>query len=191
MFHHGTPPLTDSLCGCIIHKPTATRHAHEIENHIQFKSIAAKSRNVTGIESATFSSLFMDLHIKLLEASDVPSADVLSKSDCYVRISSSTSSQVWQTKVADDTSHPIWNEEFHIPITSSMKDVITLTLMDDDAVTKDDEISSRKFKVTDFQPGKVVDDWWVFEPLKGFDTGGKVRIVFHLSPCGRAAFVEE
>lgn len=133
----------------------------------------------------------MELHIKVLEAADIPSADVLSHSDGYIKITTSTSSQVWRTKVVDDSSHPVWNEEFHIPITSSMKDVVTFTLMDKDSVTRDDEISQRDFPVTSFPPGKIIDDWWQFQPMKGFKSGGKVRLVFHLSRCGQTAFVEQ
>ncbi|OHS97684.1 C2 domain containing protein [Tritrichomonas foetus] len=130
----------------------------------------------------------MILHIKAIEGADIPKMDVAGKSDPYLKFTLSTSSQKWKTKTVNNSLTPVWNEELHLPITSSLKDELTVQLYDDDNVSKDDIISSLKFKVDDFKEGKVTDKWYNFEPAKGVKNGGKVRLVFHLDKSGKEAF---
>ncbi|KAK8890065.1 Protein Aster-C [Tritrichomonas musculus] len=130
----------------------------------------------------------MELHIKAIEAAEVPKMDTCGKSDPYLKFSLSTSSQTWKTKTKKNTNTPVWNEEFHLPITSNMSDELTIKLYDDDDVSKDDIISSMTFPVRNFQVGKVIDQWYSFTPAKGVKNGGKVRLVFHLDKSGKTAF---
>lgn len=129
----------------------------------------------------------MELHIKAIEAADVPKMDTAGKSDPFLTFQLSTSSQKWKTKSKKNTVTPVWNEEFHLPITSSLNDELTVKLYDDDDVSKDDIISSKIFKVREFPVGKVVDQWYSFNPSKA-KSGGKVRLVFHLDKSGKEAF---
>lgn len=133
-------------------------------------------------------TFIMELHIRAVEASDVPKMDTAGKSDPYLKFHLSTSSQEWKTKSKKNTTTPVWNEEFHLPITSGMSDVLTVSLYDDDDVSKDDIISNKGFTVKDFPPGKVVDQWYTFTPVKGAKSGGKVRLVFHLDKSGKTPF---
>lgn len=131
----------------------------------------------------------MELHIKAIEAADVPKMDTAGKSDPFLTFQLSTSSQKWKTKAKKNTVTPVWNEEFHLPITSSLNDELTLKLYDDDDVSKDDIISSKVFKVKDLQVGKVIDQWYTFNPSSSkVKTGGKIRLVFHLDKSGKEAF---
>ena len=130
----------------------------------------------------------MELHIKAIEAADVPKMDTAGKSDPFLTFQLSTSSQKWKTKSKKNTATPVLNEEFHLPITSSMNDELTIKLYDDDDVSKDDIISTKVFKVREFPVGKVVDQWYQFSPAAKVKTGGKVRLVFHLDKSGKPAF---
>lgn len=131
----------------------------------------------------------MILHIRAVEACEVPKMDVIGKSDPYLIFKVSTSSQTWKTKHKNNTDKPVWNEEFHIPITSNMSDELRVELFDKDDVSKDDIISTMNFKVKNFQVGKITDQWYNFTPAKGVKVGGKVRLVFHLDRSGKTAFV--
>ena len=133
----------------------------------------------------------MELHIKAVEACEIPNMDVGGKSDPYLKFTISTSSQEWKTKKVMNTKTPIWNEEFHIPITSAMTDVLTIQIYDWDKGSKDDLISSRQFTVRDFKVGQVVDQWYQFTPVKSAKAGGKVRLVFHLDKSGATPFASK
>lgn len=130
----------------------------------------------------------MELHIKAIEAAEVPKMGTAGKSDPFLSFQLSTSSQKWKTKTKNNTTTPVWNEEFHLPITSNLSDELTVKLSDDDNVSKDDIISSKTFKVRDFTVGKVIDQWYSFTPSGKAKSGGKVRLLFHLDISGREAF---
>ena len=130
----------------------------------------------------------MELHIKAIEAAEVPKMDTAGKSDPFLTFQLSTSSQKWKTKAKKNTTTPVWNEEFHLPITSNLTDELTIKLYDDDDVSKDDIISSKSFRVKDFPVGKVIDQWYSFSPAPKVKAGGKVRLVFHLDKSGKEAF---
>ena len=133
----------------------------------------------------------MILHIRAVEACEVPKMDVIGKSDPYLLFKISTSSQTWKTKHKNNTDKPVWSEEFHIPITTNMTDELRVELFDKDDISKDDIISTYNFKVKNFPIGKVIDQWYNFSPVKGVKTGGKVRLVFHLDRSGATAFVSK
>ena len=131
----------------------------------------------------------MILHIRAVEACDVPKMDIFSKSDPYLKFKICTSSQIWKTRVRNNTHVPVWNEEFHLPITSGMSDKLYIELFDKDTISKDDIISTYEFEVKSFPEGKVVEQWYDFAPAKGVKKGGKVRLVFHLTKSGRDPFI--
>ena len=133
----------------------------------------------------------MILHIRAVEACEVPKMDVIGLSDPYLKFELNTTSQKWKTKHVNNTKIPVWNEEFHLPITSSLRDVLNVSLWDKDDGSKDDLISTYDFKLnTDFEIGKVTDKWYQFQPAKGVKTGGKVRLIMQLNSLGKDPFIE-
>ncbi|KAK8875676.1 Protein Aster-C [Tritrichomonas musculus] len=133
----------------------------------------------------------MFLHVRAVEAKDVPIMDYFGKSDPYLYFQVSTSSQKWKTNYINDTVNPCWKEEFHIPITSDNSDKLHVELYDYDRFTRDDLISSYDFDVKDFPVGKIIDKWYDFNPAKGVKTGGSVRLMFHLAKHGWEPFIEQ
>lgn len=131
----------------------------------------------------------MILHIKAVEAKDVPKMDLIGKCDPFLCFRTNLSSQEWKTKVIKKTYTPEWNEEFHIPITSNMDELLHIELYDQDTFTKNDLISTRDFPVNDFQIGQVTDEWYDFAPAPKIPKGGKVRLIFHLANSGDEAFI--
>lgn len=126
----------------------------------------------------------MELLVKAVEAEAIPKLDVTDNSDPFLKIRISTSAQKWKTKTIHNTAEPVWNEEFRIPVTSSLGDILKISLYDDDHISKDDMISCREFKVRDFPIGKVIDSWYTFSPVDGVESGGNIRLVFYLDKIG-------
>ena len=122
----------------------------------------------------------MILHINAVEANDVPSMDLITKSDPYLVFKSNKTKEVWKTKSIKNTDTPVWNEKIKIPITASMDDTITAELWDQDGITHDDLISTLVFIVKYLPVGKDTDIWYNFNPAEGVKKGGKVRLVLHL-----------
>lgn len=135
----------------------------------------------------------MILHIKAIEAKDVPKMDFIGKSDPFLKFTLNTSSQEYRTKTIKKTLAPVWHEEIHIPITSEMNDLLHISLYDEDKISKSDLISTRDFPVSDFPIGKVIEDWYDFSPnpklAKKSISGGKVRLIFHLANSGDEPFI--
>ena len=130
----------------------------------------------------------MELHIKVVEAADVPKMDTAGKSDPFVQLSLSTTSQKWKTKSKNNTSTPVWNEQFTLPITTKLDDILTVELYDKDDVSKSDIISKVVIQVNKIPQGKVNDSWYTMHPEKGVKTGGKLRLVVHLTKPGAEPF---
>ena len=129
-----------------------------------------------------------ELHIKAIEANDIPNMDAVGKSDPFLTFTLNTTNQKWKTKVKDNTHKPAWTEEFHLPLSEDLSDELTVTLIDFDDVSKIDNISKKVFKVRDFVKGQVTDEWYDFEPFKKVKKGGKVRLVFHLDDWKKEPF---
>lgn len=121
----------------------------------------------------------MLLHIKAVEAKEVPKMDIGSLSDPYLTFKLSSSSQEWKTSYKNNTDKPVWNEEFCLPITTQLDDELTVKMFDKDTFV-DDHISTKIFKVNEFPQGKVVDKWYNFTKSNKAPSGGQVRLQFHL-----------
>lgn len=130
----------------------------------------------------------MELHVKVVEAADVPKMDTVGKSDPFVQLSLSTTSQKWKTKAKNNTSTPVWNEQFTLPITTKMDDILTVELFDKDDVSDSDRISSVTIQVNKIPQNKVNDSWYTLHPAKGVKTGGKLRLVVHFTKAGGEPF---
>lgn len=134
----------------------------------------------------------MILHIRALEATGVPKKDIIGLSDPYLMFELSTSSQQWKTKYIKNTKEPVWNDEFHLPITSLLNDVLHVSLWDKDDISKDDLISTIEIKVKNkFPLGKIIDEWYYMRPSKGTPEGGKIRLLVQLSRSGQEPFSDE
>lgn len=132
----------------------------------------------------------MILHVRAIEADDVPKMDIIGKSDPYIIFTMSTSSQKWKTKYKNNTHKPIWNEQFAIPVTTDADDILKVTLYDYDTPKKSDTISTREFPISQFIENKIIDDWFDLQPVKGVPKGGRVRLAFHYAQPGVTPFVD-
>ncbi|XP_031227460.1 cytosolic phospholipase A2 zeta isoform X2 [Mastomys coucha] len=85
---------------------------------------------------------YYDLQVKVLRARNIQHTDKLSKADCYIRLWLPTASfSPNQTRTVVNCSDPEWNETFHYRIHGAVKNVLELTLYDEDVVDSDNVFS--------------------------------------------------
>lgn len=133
----------------------------------------------------------MILHIKVIEAKDVPKMDVVGYSDPYVKFTYDKGPGTYQTRYIEQTLTPVWNEEFHIAILDKKEGLIKAFLYDFDKVSNDDLISTKDFPINSFQIGKVVDNWYEFVAAPKAKKPGCVHLVFHLALPSQTPFCED
>ena len=130
----------------------------------------------------------MLVHIRVIEAKDVPKMDLFGKADPYCLLQISSSRTVYKTKVIKNTYNPIWNEEFHIPVADKNNDSLHILMKDQDAGKSDDPISRLEIRISTIEVDKVLDTWYDMVPVKGVKKGGKLRLVTHLAYPGATPF---
>ncbi|XP_011816447.1 PREDICTED: cytosolic phospholipase A2 delta [Colobus angolensis palliatus] len=97
------------------------------------------------------------LTVRVLEARNLRRADLLSEADSYVILQLSTvPGMKFKTKTLTDTSHPVWNEAFHFLIQSQVKNVLELSIYDEDSVTEDDICFKVLYDISEVLPGKLL-----------------------------------
>ncbi|XP_009997925.1 PREDICTED: cytosolic phospholipase A2 epsilon-like [Chaetura pelagica] len=84
-------------------------------------------------------------------------ADLLSLTDCYVKLWLPTAScREARTRTVRNCRNPVWNETFRFMIQSEVKNILELTVCDEDTFTPDDRLLTVRFDVAKIQPGEKV-----------------------------------
>ncbi|XP_030308087.1 cytosolic phospholipase A2 epsilon-like [Calypte anna] len=97
------------------------------------------------------------LTVKIINMRNLHNADLLSLTDCYVKLWLPTAScQEAQTRTVCNCRNPVWNETFHFMIQSQVKNILELTVCDEDTFTPDDKLLTVRFDVAKIQPGEKV-----------------------------------
>ncbi|NWS72009.1 PA24E phospholipase, partial [Crotophaga sulcirostris] len=97
------------------------------------------------------------LTVKIIGVRNLRKADLLSQTDCYVKLWLPTAScQEAQTRTVSNCRNPVWNETFHFMIQSEVKNILELTVCDEDTFTPDDKLLTVRFDVAKIQPGEKV-----------------------------------
>lgn len=135
----------------------------------------------------------LNLHIKAIEAKNLPRMDVAPYTvDPYLTFRlSSNPSKITKTKYIKQNYNPVWNEEIHLKVNPELNEVLHVELFDHDTLSKDDLISTRDFELSYFPLGKVVDSYHTFFKARGVKKPGQVRLAFHLAKEGDEPFVEK
>ncbi|XP_009872587.1 PREDICTED: cytosolic phospholipase A2 epsilon-like [Apaloderma vittatum] len=100
-------------------------------------------------------------------------ADLLSQTDCYVKLWLPTAScREARTRTVRNCKNPVWNETFHFMIQREVKNILELTVCDEDTLTPDDQLLTVRFDVAKIHPGEKVH--------LNFELNPKSREVSHL-----------
>uniref|UniRef100_A0A8B9EYI2 Phospholipase A2 n=1 Tax=Amazona collaria TaxID=241587 RepID=A0A8B9EYI2_9PSIT len=95
--------------------------------------------------------------VKIIGMRNLRKADVLSQTDCYVKLWLPTAScQEARTRTVCNSRNPVWNETFLFMIQSEVKNILELSVCDEDALTPDDQLLTVRFDVAKVQPGEKV-----------------------------------
>ncbi|KAL2525719.1 Synaptotagmin-4 [Abeliophyllum distichum] len=77
------------------------------------------------------------LSVTVISAEDLPSADLLGKSDPFVELTMKKSEQKYTTRVLNDTLNPVWNQTFDLVIEDGLHELLILEVWDHDTFGKD------------------------------------------------------
>jgi Ca2+-dependent lipid-binding protein len=95
-------------------------------------------------------------------AANVPSADLLSKSDAYMRLHIKGPTKC-KTEVLMNDNDPEWNESLYLLVDDVNARKLTLQIMDDDGdLGSDDVIGETKLSLADLLPNETKDVWLEF-----------------------------
>ncbi|XP_008057682.1 cytosolic phospholipase A2 delta [Carlito syrichta] len=95
------------------------------------------------------------LTVKVLEARNLRRADLLSEADPYVTLQLPTAPGMkFKTKTVVNSSHPVWNETFSFLIQTRVKNVLELSIYDEDSVSEDDVCFKVLYDISEVLPGK-------------------------------------
>ncbi|XP_025889195.1 cytosolic phospholipase A2 epsilon-like [Nothoprocta perdicaria] len=107
------------------------------------------------------------LTVRIIQMRNAPRADFLSQSDCYVSLWLPTASdEKFRTKTIKNCRNPVWNETFYFRVQREVKNILEMTVSDDDII-RDDEHAIVLFD------------------LDKISLGEKVLTAFPLNPQGR------
>ncbi|XP_035751646.1 cytosolic phospholipase A2 epsilon [Egretta garzetta] len=97
------------------------------------------------------------LTVKIISMRNLRKADLLSQTDCYIKLWLPTAScREARTRTVRNSRNPVWNETFHFMIQSEVKNILELTVYDKDTFTPDDQLLTVHFDVAKIQPGEKV-----------------------------------
>lgn len=130
----------------------------------------------------------MQVHVRVVEAKELPKMDLFGKTDAFALLQYNASRNIQKTKVIQDDYTPVWNEEFHFTAEDLSIDTLTVFLKDDDNGNSDDPISALKLPMNTFPVGQVVDKWYSLTPVRGVKKGGQIRLTIHVAEPGAAPF---
>ncbi|XP_066133064.1 cytosolic phospholipase A2 epsilon [Saccopteryx bilineata] len=89
------------------------------------------------------------LTVRVIRMRNIRQADMVSQTDCYVSLWLPTASQErLRTRTISNCTNPEWNESFNFQIQSQVKNVLELSVCDEDAVTPDDHLLTVLYDLT-------------------------------------------
>ncbi|XP_053884570.1 cytosolic phospholipase A2 zeta isoform X2 [Malaclemys terrapin pileata] len=125
---------------------------------------------------------YYNLTVKVLRARNIQGTDLLSKADCFVKLRLPTASPVsYRTQVVDNSSNPEWNETFQYRIHSAVKNILELSLFDEDVLIND-ELTSIVFDVGGIKPGQPLKRTFKLNP----EAQEELDVEFYLEKCSDA-----
>ncbi|KAJ1103985.1 hypothetical protein NDU88_001401 [Pleurodeles waltl] len=88
------------------------------------------------------------LSVRVVEARNITSGDLITGADCFVCLSMpSATDRKFITKTVSNSTGPFWGESFQFTIYSHIKNILHMSLMDEDLITKDDHLYTVYFDV--------------------------------------------
>ncbi|KAJ5068444.1 c2 domain-containing protein [Anaeramoeba ignava] len=132
------------------------------------------------------------IHVRLIEAKGLKSADIGGKSDPYVTLSINGIRPFHKSKIQKATLDPVWNEDFQLNVKDPDKDIVLIGISDWDRIGAHDLLGFIRLRVSEFLNREPHDIWRDCEGRKpGTKEKGKVHMVIHYLPKGIPFEVEK
>jgi len=122
----------------------------------------------------------MQLNLRVVEARGIPKNDILSESDPYCLVQISGTSDVHKTKIVNNTSSPVFLQEFKLVI-PDVRNSLHLLVRDDDTFSADDSIGKLELIISSIPYDQIIDKWYPLRPSEGIDNAGEIHLVLHLA----------
>ncbi|XP_009573378.1 PREDICTED: cytosolic phospholipase A2 beta-like, partial [Fulmarus glacialis] len=107
------------------------------------------------------------LSVRIIQAKNIKSRDLLTASDCYVRLwLPSALNGKLQTKTIKNSDNPVWNETFYFRIQREVENILELAVCDEDPLTKDDMQFTVLFNVARIRPGETLRETFALKSEK-------------------------
>lgn len=129
----------------------------------------------------------MKLHLRIIEADNIPKMDLIGKADPYCIATLSESHDSDKTEYIDETYTPRWDKVMTLNVATIAESVL-FEIKDHDKVGRDDLIGSYKKNIKKFPPGIVTDEWIQLEAAKGVKKAARLHVVSHLALDGMPPF---
>ncbi|XP_008267359.3 cytosolic phospholipase A2 delta isoform X2 [Oryctolagus cuniculus] len=95
------------------------------------------------------------LTVTVLRARSLRRTDLLSEADAYVLLQLPTAPGMkLRTRTVANSSHPVWNETFSFLVQRQVKNVLELSIYDEDSATEDDICFKCLYDVSEVLPGQ-------------------------------------
>ena len=131
----------------------------------------------------------MNFYISIIEAENVPSMDLMSKSDPQCILTISSSKKEYSTSVIDNDVNPFWDEKFHLRVEDPENDVVKIQLYDNDAISAKDLIGTIELPISNYLEGEVISDWFPVVPVRKMSNPPRIKITFQIAVNGRTPYV--
>lgn len=129
-----------------------------------------------------------NLHVRAIEAQDLPKMDTFGRCDCYLIFSLDSNAHKFRGKTIKNNYNPRWNQDFHLRVSNFASDSLNIKLMDEDAI-EDDPVGHLKIPLCSFTPNQVYDKWFDPTPAKHVKKAGRLHLMIHLAADGVQPFV--
>nr|XP_060616827.1 cytosolic phospholipase A2 epsilon-like [Anolis sagrei ordinatus] len=128
-----------------------TKSQGPLETQWMYQHAIQQNAGCKGIESPCYL-----LTVRIIRMRNLHQEDFLSETDCYVTLWLPTaSSEKVQTKTVSNCKDPVWNEAFFFRIQSQVKNVLELTICDED-ILKDDNYRIILFDIAKVPLGESI-----------------------------------
>ena len=129
----------------------------------------------------------MKVHLKVIEARNLPVVDVNGTCDGYCKIQ--FGKQKVQTRIIDNSLSPKWRQQFSFDIIDFQEDFLFIQLFDHDKVGKDDLVSDLEIYPQSLIPGTIINQWYNMNQIIK-KTIPQIHLIIHVSKENDPPFIE-
>ncbi|XP_054825907.1 cytosolic phospholipase A2 epsilon-like [Eublepharis macularius] len=89
------------------------------------------------------------LTVRVIRARNLRRTDTFSHTDCYLILWLPTASSIqFRTKSVENSKDPVWNETFNFMVHSKVKNMLELSIYDEDNISNDDHLFTVRFDIS-------------------------------------------